>query len=108
MNIDCAQAGELISRQLDGELSSVDRAKLGMHLENCDACRHSLDEYARITAPTIVVAHEGDPLHPVRAARLLAERIPHSELIVAPEPGYWVDHPEAFLEKMLGWLERLG
>ncbi len=69
---------------------------------------HHPDDYARITAPTIVVAHKGDPLHPVRAAQLLAERIPNSELIVAPEPGYWVEHPEAFLDEMLGWLERLG
>ncbi len=68
---------------------------------------HHPDDYARIAAPTIVVAHEGDGLHPVRAARLLAEKIPDSELIVAPEPGYWVNHPEAFLAEMLRWLEGL-
>ena len=69
---------------------------------------HHPDDYGRITAPTIVVAHEGDALHPVRAARLLAEKIPNSELIVAPEPGYWVNHPEAFLGEMIEWLGRLG
>jgi pimeloyl-ACP methyl ester carboxylesterase len=69
---------------------------------------HHPDDYARITAPTVIVAHEGDALHPLRAAKLLAEKIPNSELIVAPEPGYWVDHPEEFLAEMLRWLERLG
>jgi pimeloyl-ACP methyl ester carboxylesterase len=72
------------------------------------AAFHHPDDYARISAPTVVVAHEGDPLHPVRAAHLLAERIPNSELIVAPQPGYWVDHPKEFLGEMVRWLERLG
>lgn len=67
---------------------------------------HHPDDYARITAPTIVVAHEGDGLHPVRAAELLAEKIPGAELLVAPEPGYWTEHPDRFLEEMLEWLER--
>lgn len=69
---------------------------------------HHPDDYSRIAAPTIVVAHEGDGLHPVRAAELLAEKIPNSELVVSPEPGYWQAHPEEFLDLMLAWLERLG
>lgn len=69
---------------------------------------HHPDDYARISAPAVIVAHEGDPLHPVRAAKLLADKIPGSELIVAPEPGYWVDHPDEFMAEMLRWLERLG
>jgi pimeloyl-ACP methyl ester carboxylesterase len=68
---------------------------------------HHPDDYARITAPTIIVAHEGDGLHPVRAAELLAEKIPHSRLIVAPQPGYWTAHPDHFLAEMLTWLETL-
>jgi hypothetical protein len=44
----------------------------------------------------------------VRAAQLLADRIPDSELIVAPGAGYWVDHPDEFLGEMIRWLERLG
>lgn len=69
---------------------------------------HHPDEYRRISAPTIIVAHEGDGLHPVRAARLLAEKIPYAELIVAPEPRYWQNHPEKFLAEMLRWLDRVG
>lgn len=73
-----------------------------------EAAFHHPDDYSRITAPTIVVAHAGDGLHPVRAAELLAEKIPNCELVVSSEPGYWQAHPEAFLERMLDWLERVG
>jgi len=69
---------------------------------------HQPEDYQRIGAPTIVVAHEGDPLHPVRAAKLLAENIPNCELIVAPEPGYWTRNPGVFLEEMLRWMDRVG
>ncbi|MEO8539825.1 MAG: alpha/beta hydrolase [bacterium] len=65
---------------------------------------HQPDDYRRITAPTIVVAHEGDGLHPVRAAQLLAETIPNCELIVAPQPGYWTAHPAEFLAEMVRFL----
>ena len=68
---------------------------------------HHPDDYARISAPTIIVAHEGDPLHPVRSARLLKEKIPNSELLVAPEPGYWTAHPREFLTEVSKWLEGL-
>jgi len=65
---------------------------------------HHPEDYRRITAPTIVVAHEGDGLHPVRAAQLLSETIPNCELIVAPEPNYWAEHPEEFLAEMVRFL----
>ena len=69
---------------------------------------HHPDDYARISAPTIVVAHEGDPLHPVRAAHLLAEKIPNCELVIAPQPGHWTTHPDEFLAEMLRWLDTLA
>ncbi|MGE0599381.1 MAG: alpha/beta fold hydrolase [Dehalococcoidia bacterium] len=69
---------------------------------------HHPDDYARITAPTIVVAHGGDGLHPVRAAELLAEKIPNAELVVSPTPGYWQANPGEFLALMMDWLERVG
>ncbi len=69
---------------------------------------HHPDDYRRITAPTIVLAHEGDGLHPVRAAKLLAETIPNCELIVAPEPGYWTAHPDEFLAVMVRFFEKLS
>lgn len=69
---------------------------------------HDPDAYRQIRVPTIVVAHEGDGLHPVRAAKLLADAIPDCTLKVAPEPGYWQDHPGEFLSEMTEFLDRIG
>jgi len=68
---------------------------------------HDPEEYRRINVPTIVIAHEGDGLHPTRAARLLAEMIPECRLKIAPQPDYWQQHPGEFLDEMRGFLDSL-
>ena len=68
---------------------------------------HDPEAYRRINVPTIVIAHEGDGLHPSRAARLLAEMIPECTLKIAPQPDYWQRHPGEFLEEMSGFLDSL-
>jgi pimeloyl-ACP methyl ester carboxylesterase len=35
-----------------------------------------------VTAPTLVIAREGDPIHPAELGRVLSELIPNSELIM--------------------------
>ena len=40
-----------------------------------------------VGAPALVIAAEGDPLHPVPVARELAEALPHADLHVYPEPA---------------------
>ncbi len=57
---------------------------------------HDPQDYGRITAPALVIAHEGDGLHPVRAARLLQDHIRNCRLVVAPSRAYWQEHPEEF------------
>lgn len=68
---------------------------------------HDPEEYRRISVPTIVIAHEGDGLHPSRAARLLAEMVPGATLKIAPEPDYWQRHPAEFLEEMAAFLDTI-
>ena len=58
---------------------------------------HDPECYRQIAAPTLIIAHEGDGLHPVRSAKLLEEMIPGSRLVVAPAAGYWREHPNEFL-----------
>ncbi len=58
---------------------------------------HDPEEYRRVTAPTLILAHDGDGLHPARAARLLHERIAGSRLRIAPDPSYWRTHQGEFL-----------
>lgn len=46
----------------------------------------------RITAPTLVVGQEADPLHPIALARELSELLPTASLLELPEGGvFWTD-----------------
>lgn len=69
---------------------------------------HEPEAYRAIKAPTLIVAHEKDGLHPVRSAQLLADAIPDSRLVVAPEPGFWRSNPAAFLAEVHAFLDRVG
>lgn len=40
----------------------------------------------RITAPTLVIAQEGDPIHDAQVARDLASGLPNAELLLYPDP----------------------
>ena len=69
---------------------------------------HDPEQYRRINVPTLVLAHEGDGLHPVRSATLLKEMIPDCTLHVAPQAEYWKDHPEEVAVEVERFLERVG
>lgn len=58
---------------------------------------HDPSEYRRIAVPTLIVAHEGDGLHPMRAAKLLHESIPNSLLLTGPNPSHWRTNPHEFI-----------
>jgi pimeloyl-ACP methyl ester carboxylesterase len=68
---------------------------------------HDPEDYRRIAVPTLVLAHEGDGLHPARAARLLGEKVPHCEVVIGQESGYWQDHPEELGERLEAFLDRV-
>jgi pimeloyl-ACP methyl ester carboxylesterase len=69
---------------------------------------HDPELYRQIEVPMLVLAHEGDGLHPARAARLLAEHAPNARLVVAPQQGHWQRSPTALLAEMETFLEELG
>ena len=54
--------------------------------------------FGEITAPTLIVAHDGDPIHPLSSAHLLAQSLPNARLWVAPSPNYLQAHPEVTVE----------
>ena len=47
----------------------------------------SADALRAVRAPALVIAGEGDPLHPAEVARELADALPGASLHVYPEPG---------------------
>jgi pimeloyl-ACP methyl ester carboxylesterase len=64
----------------------------------------------RIQAPTLVLHGGADAMAPLANARLLADRIPDSELAVVPGAGhaYLLEDPERSTELLTGWLDRRG
>ena len=62
----------------------------------------------RIECPTLVMVGEGDRLKPPRYSRLIAKRIPDSELLVIPGAGHAVifERPAKVNAAILGFLEK--
>jgi len=58
--------------------------------------------------PTLVIAHEDDGLHPMRAAQLLNDTIPDCKLLVGPTNGYWWSHQSELQVELEAFLDRLG
>lgn len=69
---------------------------------------HDPDDYRRIRVPTLVLAHEGDPLHPARAARLIGTNVSGAHVHIAPDPDYWRTHPEDFAAEVERFLDSVG
>jgi len=65
------------------------------------------DRVADIAAPTLVVHGQSDRVVPVENARLLAERIPDSRLVVLKDSGHacCIDHADAFNRAVIEFLE---
>ena len=62
----------------------------------------------RIACPTLVVVGEDDALKPPRHSRLIAERIPDSELLLVPGAGHAVilEKPHEVNTALLGFIEK--
>ena len=63
-------------------------------------------DLARVTAPTLVIVGELDRTTTTRAARVLHEGIPGSELVVVPGVGHmsFVEAPETYLGAVRSFL----
>jgi 2-succinyl-6-hydroxy-2,4-cyclohexadiene-1-carboxylate synthase len=62
------------------------------------------ERFHEITAPTLVVAHPGDDIHPVEAAELVHREIAGSKMIVAPDALYWQGHREELAKAITDFL----
>jgi pimeloyl-ACP methyl ester carboxylesterase len=60
------------------------------YARNCEALSAAeVAEWGRITAPTLLVTGESDPVAPVSMARLLGEKIDGARTEVIPRCGHW-------------------
>lgn len=62
------------------------------------------EDFTRIAAPALLIAHPDDELHPVASAELLRDRIPNSRLVVAPDPWYYSVHRDELVETIRAFL----
>jgi pimeloyl-ACP methyl ester carboxylesterase len=69
---------------------------------------HDPECYRSIRVPTLVLAHEGDGLHPARSAQLLADTIPGARVRIADHADYWHDHHDEFLAELHAFLDGLA
>ena len=77
------------------------QAVLG-HLKAIDAFDACAD-LSRITAPTLVIAGESDPLIPPENSRLLASRIPGAQLVLLPDAShfFWIEKPQETADALI-------
>ena len=59
---------------------------------------------AAVTAQVLLVAQEGDPLHPAQVARELAAVLPHARLVVFDQPGVVFRERARLREEVSGFL----
>ncbi len=61
-----------------------------------------------IGCPVLLIVGENDPMGP-RASSIIGDQLPNAELRAIPDCGHWVhvEQPEAVLEALDPWLERL-
>lgn len=63
---------------------------------------------SRVTAPVLILGHEGDPLHPASVATRLADLFPNARLRMWPEPLSMLDDPLGFAREVGSFLSSNG
>jgi len=63
-----------------------------------------LERFAEIKAPTLIVAHPDDEMHPLASAEVLHKAIAGSRLIIAPDALYYSMHREEMSQLIIDFL----
>ena len=62
------------------------------------------ERFGEITAPALIVAHPGDPIHPLSSAERLHDAIAGSRLVVARDQNYYREHGDELVETVARFL----
>jgi pimeloyl-ACP methyl ester carboxylesterase len=62
----------------------------------------------RITAPTLVLTGDSDPIVPPAQSHRIAEKVPHADLVVLKGAGHFpsVESPAEYQQVVSEWLRR--
>jgi pimeloyl-ACP methyl ester carboxylesterase len=79
------------------------------HLRAIDAFAGCAD-LSKITAPTLVITGEGDPLIPPENSRMIASRIPGAELEILRDAShfFWIEKPRETAQALIRFFGKLG
>jgi hypothetical protein len=58
---DCVELADLLAEVAAGAASGPDRARVLHHLNECDDCRHELDELSRVADEVLLITPEHEP-----------------------------------------------
>lgn len=58
----------------------------------------------RVTAPTLVIGQEGDPVHAAHVARELADTLPNAELLMYPDPSSLIEAVPVIVARVAAFL----
>ena len=64
------------------------------------------ERFPEIEAPTLIIAHVGDDIHPMSSAELARQTIRGSRLVTAPDPLYWSLHREELAQVITDFLSK--
>jgi pimeloyl-ACP methyl ester carboxylesterase len=63
------------------------------------------EERSKITQPTLIIGHPGDPLHPFSDSGMLAEEVPRARLVEANSIAEWRVSPERLTGELADFLD---
>ena len=76
---------------------------LGIDMAACDAYKSGLDDAAKVTCPTLIIAGDRDMMTPPKAAAPLAGEIPEVKTIILKDCGHimMVERPDETLDALI-------
>jgi 3-oxoadipate enol-lactonase len=87
----------LLSQNREGIVAAIKGIVYGPALDK--------EDFGRIKAPALIVAHPDDEMHPVSSAEFLHEILPSSRLVVAPDMFYYNLHREELAQTIKDFLD---
>jgi pimeloyl-ACP methyl ester carboxylesterase len=70
-----------------------------------DGAQIPTDRLREIQAPTLILSHRDDTMHPLRSGELLRAGIPGASLHVAASAEHWKQDPDAFCELVASFVK---
>ncbi|WP_055687319.1 alpha/beta hydrolase [Loktanella sp. 5RATIMAR09] len=87
------------------QIFPISRKVDGLRTDGFWAGTPSPTAYDQITAPSLILSCEDDLFGTVATARLLADRIPNTRLVVYPDGGHiWLGHDDAFADEIVRFI----